>query len=241
MRRAWGCCLLVTAALVGCGDDDALVADDRESGAVTTDAPSPDVDTSDGVAITYQHRADTFVYARRGQDTAFVTDTGTTIDLAGKDRIACEPRDDAWQCVSFGEDSALNLADPGGRTFENLLDLLPAANELPQARTVTGRSARCGDIQPSDELLLAITLFAGTDVNRGADDIEPTSLCVDEESDLLLSLRTPVPGKDGVVEITTTDVRPATDEHFAPPAVVQQAPHVDIDDLELDEECCDGS
>ncbi len=221
------------AALAGCGDD-AVVAD--ETGAVTTEASPPDVDSDDAVAITYRHRGDTFVYARRGDDTAVVTDLETTIDLAGQDRISCERQGEEWQCLSFTEDSALNLVYPGARTFESVLELLPPADELAEARTVTGRAARCGEIQPSDDLLYAISLFDGTDVNRGADHIPPTSLCVEERSGLLLSLRTPVPGKDGAVEITTTEARPATKEDFTPPAVVQQAPDVDLDDFVLDEE-----
>ncbi len=224
MRGTWACCLLVMTALAGCGDHQAVVTDDRPTGTVTTGTSSPSVGSDDGVAITYRNRADTFVYARRGDNTSVVTASETTIDLAGKDRIACKRQDDNWQCISFGEDPMMNLMHPGARTFENLLALLPPAAELAEARTVTSRAARCGEIQPSSDLLRAITFFGGTDVNRGAENIPLTSLCLDEESGLLLSLRTPVPGKGSPVEITTTEARPATEEDFTPPAEVNKAP-----------------
>lgn len=164
-----------------------------------------------------------------------------SIDLAGKDRVGCNAEGDEWKCLSFGKDSALNLVYSGGATLEHLFKLLPPVGDLADAHKVTGRAARCGEIQPSAELLLAITLFAGTDVNRGAEDIAPTSLCVDDETGLLLSLRAPVPGSDNAVEITTSEARSATEQDFIPPAVVQPAPHVGIDDIEIDEDCCDGS
>lgn len=246
MRGAWGCVLLALTAVVGCGSDGATVTSDRATvtTAGQTSAPSettPPDDASDhDVAITYRHRATTFTYVQRGEDTATLGESSITIDIAGEDPVGCWLEDEGWECLSFNDGSTLGSLSELG-TFQTVLDELPPTDHLDEALTVTGRAARCGEIQPSDELLLAITSFSGTDVNRGAEDIEPTTLCIDEGSGLPLSLRTPVPAKDGAVEITSTEARPATDADFTPPAVVIPNADIDLDGAQLDQDCCDGS